>query len=67
MIGDLTTNHSGNHHRWFEAALADAAAPEAGYYFFTEHPHDYVGWFDVPTLPKFDLRSAELREALRRA
>ncbi len=64
VIGDLTTNHSGNHHRWFEAARADAAAPEAGYYFFTEHPHDYVGWFDVPTLPKFDLRSGRLREAL---
>ena len=64
VIGDLTTNHSGNHHHWFEAALADAAAPEAGYYYFTEHPHDYVGWFDVPTLPKFDLRSEQLREAL---
>ena len=64
VIGDLTTNHSGNHHRWFETAQADAGSPEAGYYFFTEHPHDYVGWFDVPTLPKFDLRSAELRRAL---
>ena len=64
VIGDLTTNHSGNHHRWFEAALADAAAPETSYYYFTEHPHDYVGWFDVPTLPKFDLRSAQLRQAL---
>jgi alpha-glucosidase len=64
VIGDLTTNHSGNHHRWFEAALADASSPEAGYYYFTEHPHNYVGWFDVPTLPKFDLRSPHLREAL---
>jgi alpha-glucosidase len=64
VVGDLTTNHSGNHHEWFQAALADASAPEAGYYYFTEHPHDYVGWFDVPTLPKFDLRSAELRRAL---
>ena len=66
VIGDLTTNHSGNHHRWFEAALADAAAPEAGYYYFTEHPHDYVGWFDVPTLPKFDLRSARAARGARR-
>ena len=64
VVGDLTTNHSGNHHRWFEAALADASSPEAGYYYFTEHPHDYVGWFDVPTLPKFDLRSPELCDAL---
>ena len=64
VIGDLTTNHSGNHHRWFEAALTDAAAPEADFYYFTEHPHDYVGWFDVPTLPKLDLRSSQLRDVL---
>jgi alpha-glucosidase len=64
VVGDLTSNHSGNHHEWFQAALDDAASPEAGYYYFTEHPHDYVGWFDVPTLPKFDLRSTELRRAL---
>jgi alpha-glucosidase len=64
VIGDLTTNHSGNHHRWFDAAVADASAPEAGYYYFTEHPHSYVGWFDVPTLPKFDLRSTALRDVL---
>ena len=32
-------------------------SPEASFYFFDAHPHDYVGWFDVPSLPKFDLRS----------
>jgi alpha-glucosidase len=64
VIGDLTTNHSGNRHEWFQAAQADPSSEEAGYYFFTEHPHDYVGWFDVPTLPKFDLRSDALRKRL---
>lgn len=64
VIGDLTTNHSGEHHRWFEAAQHDATSPEASYYIFRDHPHDYVAWFDVPSLPKFDLRSPALRAAL---
>lgn len=64
LIGDLTTNHSGNHHRWFKAAQADASSPEAGFYFFTDDPAGYIGWFDVPTMPKLDLRSPELRRRL---
>ena len=64
VIGDLTTNHSGNHHEWFRRAQADPTAEEATFYFFTDHPDGYVGWFDVPTLPKFDLRSPALRQAL---
>lgn len=64
VIGDLTTNHSGNHHDWFQTAQTNADSPEASFYFFNEHPDDYVGWFDVPTLPKFDLRSPALRQRL---
>ena len=64
VIGDLTTNHSGNHHQWFIAAQADRASPEAGFYFFDEHPDDYVGWFGLRSLPKFDLRSDTLRQRL---
>jgi len=64
VIGDLTTNHSGNRHRWFEAAQADATSPEASFYFFDDHPDEYVGWFNVSTLPKFDLRSTTLRHRL---
>lgn len=66
VIGDLTTNHSGEHHRWFQAAQADAGSAEASYYTFRHHPHDYVAWFDVPSLPKFDLRSPALRDRLVR-
>lgn len=64
VIGDLTTNHSGDHHDWFRRAQADATSEEASYYVFRRHPHDYVAWFDVPSLPKFDLRSAALRRRL---
>jgi alpha-glucosidase len=64
VIGDLTVNHSGRGHEWFRAAQADAASPEARFFFFRRHPDDYEAWFDVPTLPKFDLRDGELRRRL---
>ena len=46
------------------AAQADASSVEAGFFFFRHHPDDYEAWYDVPTLPKFDLRDAELRRRL---
>lgn len=64
VVGDLTTNHSGSTHEWFELAQADAASPEAGFYFLGDHPGDYVAWLGVPTLPKFDHRSPVLRRRL---
>lgn len=64
LIGDLTLNHSGDTHEWFETARADRHSMEAGFYHFRGHPDDYVGWLDVPTLPKFDHRSHELARRL---
>ena len=64
VVGDLTLNHTGDHHDWFERAQADATSPEAGFYMFARHPDDYVAWYDVPTLPKLDHRSAELERRL---
>lgn len=66
VLGDLTTNHTGNRHEWFRRAQADPAAPEAAYYLFGTHPEDYVGWFGHRTLPKLDWRSEALREAFLR-
>ena len=64
VIGDLTINHAGRGHEWFTAAQADASSVEAGFFFFRDHPDDYEAWYDVPTLPKFDLRDVELRRRL---
>ncbi len=64
VIGDLTTNHTGDTHEWFRRARADATAPEARFYYFRDHPDDYVGWWDLPSLPKLDLRDPELRRRL---
>ncbi len=64
LIGDLTTNHCGSTHEWFQAALADPACPEADFFFFTRHPAEYAAWWDMPEMPIFDHRSAQLRRRL---
>lgn len=66
VLGDLTTNHTGREHDWFLAAQADPDAPEATFYRFRDHPADYVSWLDVPSLPKLDHTSEELRTRLYR-
>src|SRR5699024_3052487 len=37
---------------------------EAGYYYFTDHPDDYVGWLGARSLPKLDHSSPTLRERM---
>jgi alpha-glucosidase len=64
LMGDLTTNHCGDTHEWFQAALADANSPEAGFYFFRKHPEDYAAWWNLRDMPIFDHRSAELQRRL---
>jgi alpha-glucosidase len=64
LMGDLTTNHCGDTHEWFRAALADPNAPEAKFFFFKNHPHSYDGWWGMKEMPIFDHRSAELRRRL---
>jgi alpha-glucosidase len=64
LMGDLTTNHCGDKHEWFRAALADPNSPEAGFFFFSEHPHHYDAWWGMKEMPIFDHRSVELRRRL---
>ncbi|GAA1524122.1 alpha-glucosidase [Agromyces terreus] len=63
VIGDLTSNHSGDAHEWFRAAQADPEASEREFYFFRDEAHGggYESWLGVPSLPKFDWSSTELR------
>ena len=63
VIGDLTSNHSGDRHEWFLSALGNPAAPaEEFYYFLDEGNTEYVSWLGYPTLPKFNWASQKLRE-----
>ena len=64
VIGDLTTNHSGNHHEWFRRAQADAASEEAASTSSPTTPTATSAGSTFRTLPKFDLRSPALRTAL---
>lgn len=62
VIGDLTTNHTGDAHEWFLAAHHHPEAPESEFYYWKDAAHDdYVAWADVPSLPKLNWNSAELR------
>jgi alpha-glucosidase len=64
LMGDLTTNHCGDTHEWFRAALADPESPEAKFFFFDHHPDRYAGWWGMREMPIFDHRSVELRRRL---
>ncbi|WP_214465501.1 alpha-amylase family glycosyl hydrolase [Microbacterium flavescens] len=62
VIGDLTSNHSGDSHEWFRAALGHPGAPEEDFYYFTDDANtEYVSWLGYASLPKFDWSSEELR------
>ncbi|MEO7236580.1 MAG: glycoside hydrolase family 13 protein [Lapillicoccus sp.] len=60
VLGDVTTNHTGNTHEWFLASRADPQAPERDFYFWTSRD-EYVGWLGVASLPKLNYDSTELR------
>ena len=62
VIGDLTTNHSGDAHEWFKASYKNPSAPESEFYYFSDRNRKYDSWFGVPSLPKFNWKSQELRK-----
>jgi len=63
-ILDIVPNHCGILHPWFQAALADPAAPTADYFTFHNHPEEYETWLGVRRLIKLNYRSAALRNVM---
>ncbi|MHA6507834.1 glycoside hydrolase family 13 protein [Tessaracoccus sp. Y1736] len=61
VLGDLTTNHTGDGHEWFSRALADPDSPERDFYYFDD-AGDYASWLGVRSLPKLNFTSPELRK-----
>ncbi|SCX15590.1 glycoside hydrolase family 13 protein [Candidatus Aquiluna sp. UB-MaderosW2red] len=61
VMGDLTANHSGDKHEWFQAAYRNPKAPESEFYYFTNKNSEYDSWWGVKSLPKFNWNSAELK------
>jgi alpha-glucosidase len=65
VIGDLTLNHTGNHHEWFVAAQRGDDAAERDFYFFDESlEHGYAAWWGIRHLPKLNHGSPELGRRL---
>ena len=65
ILGDLTSNHCGAGHPWLAAALANQQSPERSFFYWDPSvPHGYVGWWGVPSLPKLNFNSLELRERM---
>lgn len=64
VVGDITLNHSGATHEWFIKALAGEFPYRDFYTFDKDLPTGYECWLGVPSLPKFDYRSEELKSAL---
>ncbi len=62
VMGDLTSNHSGVGHEWFQASFKKPKAAESDFYYFSEKNTKYDSWFGVPSLPKFNWNSKELRK-----
>lgn len=61
VIGDLTLNHCGIGHEWFETAVANKESTERAFFFFTDaSPWGYETWANARTLPKFDLTNETL-------
>ncbi len=62
VIGDLTSNHSGDAHEWFTSSHLQPGSLESEfYYWLDEEQRQYVSWLGVPSLPKFNWNSQELR------
>jgi alpha-glucosidase len=62
IVGDITPNHTGDKHEWFQAALR-GDEPERGFYYFDDSiPGGYESWLGHRSLPKLDWRSEELHE-----
>ena len=64
VVGDITLNHCGKGHEWFQRAQAGDPEFREFFTFDDSLEHGYECWWGVASLPKFDYRSEALRERL---
>ncbi len=63
IILDVSINHTGTIHPWFQKALKDPDSREAKYYY--RQPNGTFGcWMGVETLPQLNYGNEELRETI---
>jgi len=63
LLGDLTSNHTGDTHEWFRAAHTDPDDPHRDWYCFRPDG-SYECWMGHHTLPKLDHTSEAMRAAM---
>ena len=63
ILGDLTTNHTGDTHEWFLAGQSDPGDPHRSYYYFDDDG-TYACWMGHGTLPKVNHANPALRAAM---
>ena len=76
LILDISINHTGIAHKWFNrdgawfdksvGAYNNPDSAERGFYFFGKK-NSYHGWLGVPTLPTLNYTSEALRDVIYRA
>lgn len=76
IILDISINHTGIEHKWFNrdciwfeksvGAYNNPDSTERGYYFFDEN-NCYFGWHGVDTMPTLNYNSLALRDIIYRA
>jgi len=76
LILDISINHTGAAHRWFnrdgaffdksEGAYNNPDSRERKYYFFEKDSNEYLAWAGVKDLPTLNYTSEELRETIYR-
>lgn len=64
VLGDLTSNHTGDTHEWFLRAASDPSAAERPFFYFAADG-SHEGWKGHSTLPKLDHTSPALGDRFR--
>ena len=74
LILDISINHTGAEHKWFnkeglffdksEGAYNNLDSEERAFYFFKEGTNDYVGWFNLESLPTLNYTANKLRNVI---
>ena len=77
VILDISINHTGTAHKWFnrdglffdksEGAYNNPDSVERGFYFFEKDGNDYMGWSGVKELPTLNYTSEKLRDVIYRS
>lgn len=63
ILGDLTTNHTGDTHEWFRAGRDDPDDPHRSFYYFDDDG-SYACWMGHGTLPKINHADPDARHAM---